>query len=166
MTINGKVYCPALGLTVPQRDAFKEKAQFFSGEDADLEASRNVFEQSEVKECYHNCFLADVGGKYDYYEGWCFSGVMPVAHAWLVDENGHVIDPTLVMDVEGTYGGEDFVFADRVQKSDYVGMFIPRKWLNHKVLLEKKTGGFLAEYLTELSNVGIFHMDDMDGDCS
>ena len=150
MEINGRVYCPALGLDVQQRDAFKDRAQFFSGEDADLEVSRNIDDTAEMKECFHNCWKADVGGKYDYYEGWCFSGVLPVAHAWLVDSNGHVIDPTLIIDVEGKYAGDDYQFKDRVQKSDYVGIYIPRE----KVLLEERSGSFLAEFLSELLNGG------------
>ena len=152
MEINGRVYCPMLELTVPQRDLFGDKVKFFSGEDADLALSKKLSDRAMIKECYHNCFNADVGGRYDYYEGWCFGNVLPVQHCWLVDR-GHVIDPTLIMDVtlnEDTPSGHNqYHFQDRVQKADYVGVRIPRKWLNAKVLKEGRTGGFLAEYLQE-----------------
>jgi hypothetical protein len=46
------------------------------------------------QQCYRNAFkLASKG--LVYVEGWCHMGLIPIEHAWCIDQKGHVIDPTL-----------------------------------------------------------------------
>ena len=56
---------------------------------------------AKLKQCYHNCWIADVAGKYLYYEGYFVMpnyGLMAFEHSWLVDrQTNEVIDPTLAL---------------------------------------------------------------------
>jgi hypothetical protein len=49
----------------------------------------------QPKACFNNCLWMAVGEpeKYRYVEGWATS-VIPVHHAWLIDEHDRVVDPT------------------------------------------------------------------------
>ena len=66
----------------------------------------------EIKNCYSNCLrIATRDSGYQYVEGYGMS-VIPIEHAWLVNENGEVIDPTWVLT------GEHFT-------TDYFGVRVP-----------------------------------------
>lgn len=55
------------------------------------------------KQCYMNAYaLADNNQNLIYTEGWCWSRFY-LAHAWCIDQDGQVIDPTL-REATGYYG--------------------------------------------------------------
>lgn len=55
------------------------------------------------KQCYMNSFLlVQDNPSLTYVEGWCWSGFL-VPHAWCIDPDGQVIDPTL-RETEGYFG--------------------------------------------------------------
>jgi hypothetical protein len=57
-------------------------------------------ERGYAKECFGNCAIHVITQDTDltYVEGFASWSMMPVAHAWLVDKDGNVIDPTWVDD--------------------------------------------------------------------
>lgn len=52
-------------------------------------------EVREAKQCFRNALLLmlNSGNEYTYVEGYA-ANIVPVYHAWCVDAQGHVIDPT------------------------------------------------------------------------
>lgn len=59
-------------------------------------------ERGEVHGCYMNAYrLMDSNSKMTYVEGYVNLGGLPIQHAWCVDKNGNVIDPTLTAPVPG-----------------------------------------------------------------
>jgi len=58
------------------------------------------------KQCFCNAYRHVIAGKLEYCEGFATSGIMPVLHAWLIDLDGNVIDPTWEDGVE--YYGVQF----------------------------------------------------------
>jgi hypothetical protein len=49
----------------------------------------------EIKQCYRNAFwLARDNADLTYCEGIAFMGIIPVAHAWVIDKDNNVIDTT------------------------------------------------------------------------
>lgn len=93
--------------------------------------------KAKRNQCYHNCWMADVAGKYLYYEGYMSSdfGLMAFDHSWLVDRQTHeVIDPTL--------GVSDNLSEPHFAKW-YCGIEIPRENINKWGFELGKTGDFL-----------------------
>lgn len=53
------------------------------------------FHATTEKQCFRNALTAALNHpELTYVEGWAFTGVLPVHHAWLVDSEGRVHDPT------------------------------------------------------------------------
>lgn len=66
----------------------------------------------EAKNCYNNAFiLAAANPELTYVEGYAYSGILPIHHAWVVDAEGRVIDPTWIDPVNCTYFGVGFKTA-------------------------------------------------------
>ena len=86
------------------------------------------------KQCYYNTWKVDVIGRYTYYEGYVIRDDIPLrlAHSWLVDNEGRVIDPTLA--VREDYG------------NTYIGIAMNRDWLNRIAFKLKRTGDFLPQW--------------------
>ena len=104
----------------------------------------------KIKECYKNAWECDVMGKYRYFEGYAVSQNIPLAlhHAWLVDKKGTVIDPTLILDVSYDDGKP---IRNRTAKK-YVGVEIPRHWINKTAFKLERTGDFMDMYSGEEVN--------------
>jgi hypothetical protein len=65
------------------------------------------------KACYYNAYhLARRRARLRYVEGFALS-VIPMEHAWCVDEQGRIVDPTW---------GEDFNLIEGKRPVDYFGM--------------------------------------------
>lgn len=85
-------------------------------------------EQGPKKQCFQNASMLafENRSKYTYVEGWAFSGLLPVDHAWCVDAEGNVVDPTWDNPQDCAYFGipldTNFVFK-RVQSSECWGVF-------------------------------------------
>jgi len=54
------------------------------------------YEPGEIKQCFRNAFLLSLGHmELTYVEGYAFcENLIPVHHAWCVDPDGNVVDPT------------------------------------------------------------------------
>jgi hypothetical protein len=73
------------------------------------------FRKMAYKECYANSLhLIFENDKLTYCEGYA-QHIIPVAHAWVLDENGNVIDVTWK--------------ADEVQETEYYGIPFAKPWL-------------------------------------
>ena len=127
---------------------FKKNAEIFRK--VDKRTSKLLAKQHDcqLKECYHNAWKADVTGRYRYFEGYVISDNIPLAmaHSWLVDKNkGTVIDPTLILDVNYDDGKP---IRNRLGDK-YVGVEIPREWLNKTCFKLERTGDFMDMYSGE-----------------
>jgi hypothetical protein len=73
-------------------------------------------------ECFKNCALTALANpNFTYVEGWATS-VIPLHHAWLLDENGTVVDPTWGHRPGTQYFGVEFAdyeVLDTIERSDY-----------------------------------------------
>lgn len=69
----------------------------FGPEDVDWERSKEIAKAygMRMKECYKNSMILHALRMGTYYEGWC-TAIIPISHAWIVTEEGKVIEPTLV----------------------------------------------------------------------
>ena len=69
------------------------------------------FEMGEMKACYRNAFLLALDQDWDYVEGYATTTELgiPLMHAWCLDAEGRVVDPTWV------------------DGDAYVGVIIPRE---------------------------------------
>lgn len=87
--------------------------------------------QGSKGECYRNAFeLADYRADLTYCEGFaCPVGLIPVHHAWCVDADGRVLDPT---------------WSDK--SSDYFGVALDREFVRTWIL-KRKVWGVLAEHI-------------------
>ena len=54
------------------------------------------FEMGEMKQCYRNAFLLALEKDWDYVEGYATTTELgiPLMHAWCLDSEGRVVDPT------------------------------------------------------------------------
>jgi hypothetical protein len=80
-------------------------------------------EIGEKKMCFENAYRLAMKKDWTYVEGWAES-VIPLHHAWCLDDKGRVVDPTWEFEKGRAYWGVEFDMA----------------WVGH-VLLESKTWG-------------------------
>ena len=52
------------------------------------------YKRGIVKECYTNAYRLAIDEDLVYVEGYAYSGLIPVLHAWCLDKDDKVIDPT------------------------------------------------------------------------
>jgi hypothetical protein len=81
------------------------------------------------RHCYYNAWQLALHEprKYTYVEGYAHMGVMPVSHAWVVDSEGNVLDPT---------------WQDLAERSDYFGVPFKIQFLNRMALKTEYAGIF------------------------
>ena len=92
---------------------FASLAEEFSS--ANVKESRLIAKtfKSKERECFMNCaVVAKIVPHLEYYEGWACPFI-PVRHAWLVNKEGEVIDPT-------------YCLVNKELNFDYFGMRIPK----------------------------------------
>lgn len=109
-----------------------------------------------VKECFKNATLLALERRdLTYVEGYAV-GIIPVNHAWCVDAEGRVVDPTWPEVGTEYYGvpfDKEWLFRE-VEKMKYYGLIDDwrRKW----PLLRKKVEGFLAmEWFMTPARLGV-----------
>jgi hypothetical protein len=70
------------------------QARFFVPDD-------EVFALAEPRQCFHNAFqgCTELDG-YTYVEGYAQTNLLVVAHAWLEDPDGNIVDPTWGQHIE------------------------------------------------------------------
>lgn len=130
---------------------FCENAEKF--DKVDKHASKEMADKynCEVKSCYYNVFNADIMGKYRYFEGYVIDNNLPLAvqHCWLVDRNGIVVDPTLIIPVDiDLEDGSKKHLEDRTGDT-YIGVEIPREWVNKTAFKLERTGDFINEWFAK-----------------
>ena len=81
--------------------------------------SKKLSKKSIIKECYDNCFKFAYGHNLKYIEGYTMS-IIPIEHAFLINNNNEVVDPTLAINTE--------ISKDRYG-SEYMGVEIPNNIL-------------------------------------
>lgn len=88
-------------------------------------------ERGTKHECFNNALLLAVGNHDLYYcEGFAY-GVVPTHHAWCVDRNGRVIDPTWDEPERAVYAGlvmRTKAAMDFAIKRGYYGMLYTREF--------------------------------------
>lgn len=94
---------------------FKNNAEQFTK--INIEESLRMSKYAHVKMCYNNCYkLALSRKRLEYVEGLGLS-LIPIEHAWLINNNNEVIDPTWGLK------------RDRIG-SEYLGIKIPKNILS------------------------------------
>lgn len=96
------------------------------------------YKRMTVKECFSNALhLALDDEDLTYVEGYAQSPMIPTSHAWVIDRNGEVIDPTWDTPESNGYFGIAFdtEFALRlVDQQGYYGL-LDNDWLNNNQML-------------------------------
>lgn len=94
----------------------------------------------KMKECFYNAQMFVVGETGEYYEGYCFDGLLPFHHAWVVMD-GKVIDFTLE-------ARDRSLKRQKIEKTSsdpaYLGVFVPKQAIIANIV---KTG--VAEPLAQ-----------------
>lgn len=102
------------------------------------------YRRGQERGCFKNAFRLALG--FDdliYCEGLAFSGIIPAHHAWCVDSDGNVVDPTW---------REDRFQSIPVEQWEYVGVPFESGWV-WKTTARRKVYGLLDEpqaYTTRL----------------
>jgi hypothetical protein len=108
------------------------------GEEFEGRALPRGFERGEPKMCFRNAYqLAGPGSGLTYVEGFAFRSwlpVLPIHHAWCVDEDGRVVEST---------------FEDPVPEDRYFGIRLPFS-LVAEVALRTETYGVLYKEVGHL----------------
>ena len=81
--------------------------------------SKKLSKKSIIKECFNNCFKLAYGHNLEYIEGYTMS-IIPIEHAFLINNNNEVVDPTLAIDTD---------FSKDRYGSEYIGIKIPNNIL-------------------------------------
>jgi hypothetical protein len=86
----------------------------------------STVERGVKKECFRNALLLAIDNSdLTYVEGWATS-IIPLEHAWCVDYDGNVVDPTWDDEVDRAYFGVAIpttVALSIVTKAGYYGVF-------------------------------------------
>lgn len=93
--------------------------------------------KTKIKRCFDNCYKALYQEKnLKYIIGYTYS-IIPIEHAFLINDNNEVIDPTLSINTSG--------HTDRYG-SEYMGIEIPRNILT-KILINNQNSFIPISYL-------------------
>ena len=102
------------------------------------------YELGEKKECFTNAIHLAVQKDLVYVEGYCFQ-IIPFHHAWCVDRDGTLIEPTLEKPLDYEYFGVGFNSAwamGHMMKRGYYGLL--DDWENGWPILTGKVDPVLA----------------------
>jgi len=142
------------------KEFIKKEGQVFNKVNIELSEKVSKINETEIKQCYINCFrgLTEPGTKY--FEGyvWSIDIPIPLEHSFLV-KNGQVIDPTLIISgkklkkQQAKYIKKGIALPednDRNRLGDeYLGVEIPKEWLYKQCVKTGKSGPHLLEYFME-----------------
>ncbi len=121
---------------------FKENAVLFEQVDKLRSELISIKHHCQIKQCYRNAWVtATSDSSLKYYEGFVISNNCPVRleHSWVV-KNGIVIDPTLIIRVEG--------MKERIGQ-EYYGIHIPTDYVRKKAFQTGKSGAYILDYYGE-----------------
>jgi len=99
--------------------------------DINLELSKELSKNAEPKSCYANCFRILHKTNLRYIEGYVYSKKLPIPieHAYMIDENNKIVDPTLAINESKT---------GMLQDQQYLGKIIDKTTLTN-MLMKRKT---------------------------
>ena len=128
---------------------FLNKAEYIT--DTNLTMSRKLGLKAVVKDCYGNSFRNRKGLRY--YEGYIWSKLCPIPleHAYLVDNENKIVDPTLgipehikVKQFKKLYNYK-YKKTDSLKNNQYIGIHVPDNILMPLVLKRKTYENNLIE---------------------
>lgn len=116
---------------------------------------RNV----QAKQCYYNSQLLSLEDKrLRYFEGYCFTGLIPLSHAWLVLPDSLVVDPTLEQAdqllLALTSGSKKASASARdyhTRDTAYLGVEVDRDFVRQVVCAREWCGPLLGEWYEALT---------------
>ncbi len=85
-----------------------------------------------VKECYKNAYMAAIENDWSYVEGYAMSEILPVMHAWCLDNEGQVVETT--WETAGT---------------EYYGVTLEIMWVTERIAATGMWGVMPNDYLNE-----------------
>lgn len=107
-----------------------------------------------AKQCFYNAYTMASANprRYTYVEGYAVARFLPVLHGWVVDSNGHVIDPTWCVEngIETAGSAEyygipikpSYMFR-HILKTGYAGLFDAPPW-NFTQITDKEFRPWIA----------------------
>lgn len=125
----------------------------------DKKTSLHISQVCKVKECYKNCWR--YAWQYKYYEGYIEVCGIPIEHAWLIDSENNVIDPTLAIRGKrlesqmskqlGKLDKNDKTYLERESRYalEYFGIHIPHDKITRYAIRKKTYGPFIIDYFVE-----------------
>lgn len=85
-----------------------------------------------LKQCFRNAFIMMDRYGLEYVEGFATTGIIPLEHAWNIDDKGRVIDVT-------------WRYTDGYKPLAYMGVTFDKE-LIYKTILSKKTYGIIEDW--------------------
>lgn len=139
---------------------FLSNAKMFTKVDTIQSNELSIKTHSQIKNCFYNSWrVANSDSSLDYYEGFVIDEEVgiPIEHSWLVNKDGLVIDPTLIISGDRfnkqmkKYGG---IVKDGLNRigSEYFGIKFTNKQINKYALQTKKAGSFIYLLFKEAKN--------------
>lgn len=147
------------------KEWFYKNSESFKDVNKELSEKLSIENSCEIKQCYRNAWIATCGKRnLRYFEGFVASKSIPIPiqHAWLIDTDGKVVDPTLIINGDRMVkqlrkmGIKDHTPRGNRLGDDYFGMEIPIDFVNKMTFKKKITGEWLLDYFksVELAQVG------------
>lgn len=143
------------------KEWFYKTSQTLTKVDEKISEKISLQHDCQIKECYRNAWISTCGrSDLKYYEGYVASkGIpIPIEHAWLVNADGMIIDPTLIINGErlGRQLKENFGITEKSNRDsrlgdEYFGLHIPNDFVNKMCFSKKITGTFLFDYFLKLN---------------
>jgi hypothetical protein len=117
---------------------FKEHGKFFESQPLTAEEEEEVrnslgnVSRYQMKECFYNAQVVAQRSNLAYVEGYCFSGMIPIQHAWN-SINGKVVDVTLKHQNDGKVIAGIFPQGWEYFGVDFPVREITKMWAEHEM---------------------------------
>lgn len=139
------------------KEWFYKNSKTFTTVDEKLSEKLSLINNCQIKDCYRNAWISCLGrSELKYYEGFIMTCGIPIQHAWLVNADGMVIDPTLI--INGERMKEQLLKNYKIKESsnkksrlseEYFGLEIPIDFVNKMSFKHKITGEWVFRYYYE-----------------
>jgi len=147
------------------KEWFNNNSKLFTKVNKEKSLELSLKNNCKVRQCYKNTWLVSiVKRKMKYFEGLVVSENLPIPidHSWLVDTDGQVIDPTLIITgqrLEKQLRKEYNITKENFDKNrlgdEYYGVEIPLDFVNKMCFKHKISGEWLTKFFVqELDQVG------------
>jgi len=150
------------------KEWFYNNSKKFTKVNEELSRKISEDENCKIKECYRNAWISTVCNSHlKYFEGYVASMSIPIPHAWLVDTDGMVVDPTLIINGERMvkqlkkYGVTDRKCNRNRLGDEYFGMEIPIDFVNKMTFKKKITGEWIFEYFRKQQEQNLIKLEQI-----